>query len=89
MPHEGGANEDGLGSAGLESFDVGSGVDAAFGDEHFFSLTFVGQALGQALGGAKIDGEGGEVTVIDANQPGFNGQSTFQFGLVVHLDECC
>ena len=33
LPHEGGADEDGLGAARLQSHDVGPGVDAALGDE--------------------------------------------------------
>ena len=50
MPHEGGADEDGLGAARLQSLDVGPGVDAALGDEHFLGATAPGDALGQALG---------------------------------------
>ena len=32
LPHEGGADEDGLGATRLQSHDVGPGVDAALGD---------------------------------------------------------
>ncbi len=48
MPHEGGADEDGLGAARLQSLDVGPGVDAALGDEYFFGAATFGDALGQA-----------------------------------------
>ena len=87
MPHESGANEDGFGAARLQSLDVGPGVDAALGDEHFLGATAPGDALGQALCGAEIDGEVGQVAVVDADQPGVDGQRTVKFGLVVHLHQ--
>ena len=62
-------------------------MDAALGDEHFLGATAPGDALGQALGGAEIDGEVGQVAVVDADQPGVDGQRTVEFGLVVHLHQ--
>ena len=37
---------------------------------------------------ALVDGEGGEVSIVDADQAGVDGQGSFQLGLVVHLDQC-
>ena len=43
MAHEGGADEDGAGAAGLESLNVGTGVDAALSDKDFFGFDGLGQ----------------------------------------------
>ena len=47
----------------------------------------LGKALGQALSGAKIDSEIGEVAVVDTNQSCVDSQRAFEFGLVVHLHQ--
>ena len=81
LPHEGCADEDGICPARLQSLDVGPALDAALSDEHYFGAATFGDALGQALGGAEIDGEVGQVAVVDADQPGVDGQGRRVAGL--------
>ena len=83
MPHQGLANEDGVGSGVESALGVGGAFESGFRDEENFIRDFVGQLFG----GEEVGGEGFEVAVVDANEIGPEFESPLHFGEVVDFDE--
>jgi len=82
-PHEGFADEDGVGTGVEDALGVVHGLDAGLGDEE----DGLGDLFGESFGGGEIDGEGFEVAVVDADEVGAEFEGAFHFGEVVDLDE--
>jgi hypothetical protein len=82
-PHQGFADEHGIGSGVQHAARVVEAADAAFGDEQ----DLVGGLFGELFGSGEVDLEGFQIAVVDTDEVGPEFEGAFHFRQVVNLDE--